>query len=110
MGRGPDRYRVGVKRASPPETGSLFSHGTVHLNRIAGDDDPLTLMRLAVRPLVQPPFSRSALETEDGSRDGRDSALAARRGVFRGGNHQTHPRRCVPNASALVSMARGGAR
>jgi hypothetical protein len=28
----------------------------VHLNRIAGDDNPLTLMRLAVRPLAQPPF------------------------------------------------------
>ena len=30
--------------------------GTVHLNRIAGDDNPLALMRLAVRPLAQPPF------------------------------------------------------
>jgi hypothetical protein len=29
---------------------------TVHLNRIAGDDNPLLLMRLAVRPLAQPPF------------------------------------------------------
>jgi hypothetical protein len=29
---------------------------TVHLNRIAGDDNPLVLMRLAVRPLAQPPF------------------------------------------------------
>jgi hypothetical protein len=29
---------------------------TVHLNRIAGDDNPLMLMRLAVRPLAQPPF------------------------------------------------------
>jgi len=28
----------------------------VHLNRIAGDDNPLMLMRLAVRPLAQPPF------------------------------------------------------
>jgi hypothetical protein len=28
----------------------------VHLNRTAGDDDPLTLLRLAVRPLAQPPF------------------------------------------------------
>jgi len=25
-------------------------------NRIAGDDNPLALMRLAVRPLAQPPF------------------------------------------------------
>jgi hypothetical protein len=29
---------------------------TVHLNRIAGDDNPLMLMQLAVRPLAQPPF------------------------------------------------------
>jgi hypothetical protein len=28
----------------------------VRLNRIAGDDNPLALMRLAVRPLAQPPF------------------------------------------------------
>ena len=26
------------------------------VNRIAGDDNPLMLMRLAVRPLAQPPF------------------------------------------------------
>jgi hypothetical protein len=30
--------------------------GTVHVNRIAGDDNPLMLMRLAVKPLAQPPF------------------------------------------------------
>jgi RNHCP domain len=29
---------------------------TVRVNRIAGDDNPLTLMHLAVRPLAQPPF------------------------------------------------------
>lgn len=29
---------------------------TVHLNRIAGDDNPLMLMQLAVRPLARPPF------------------------------------------------------
>jgi hypothetical protein len=29
---------------------------TVHVNRIAGDDNPLMLMRLAVRPLARPPF------------------------------------------------------
>jgi hypothetical protein len=29
---------------------------TVHVNRIAGDDNPLMLMRLAVRPLASPPF------------------------------------------------------
>ena len=28
----------------------------VHLNRSAGDDNPLLLVRLAVRPLAQPPF------------------------------------------------------
>jgi len=28
----------------------------VRLNRIAGDDNPLMLMRLAVKPLAQPPF------------------------------------------------------
>jgi hypothetical protein len=29
---------------------------TVHLNRIAGDDNALALMQLAVRPLASPPF------------------------------------------------------
>jgi hypothetical protein len=29
---------------------------TVHLNRTAGDDNPLPLVRLAVKPLAQPPF------------------------------------------------------
>ena len=28
----------------------------VHLNRSAGDDSPLLLLRLALRPLAQPPF------------------------------------------------------
>ncbi len=28
----------------------------VHLNRTAGDDNPLPLVRLAVKPLAQPPF------------------------------------------------------
>lgn len=28
----------------------------VHLNRSAADDNPLLLMRLAVKPLAQPPF------------------------------------------------------
>jgi hypothetical protein len=28
----------------------------VRLNRIAGDDNPFVLMRIAVRPLAQPPF------------------------------------------------------
>jgi RNHCP domain len=29
---------------------------TVHVNRIAGDDNPLPLLRLAVKPLAQTPF------------------------------------------------------
>ncbi|GII93698.1 RNHCP domain-containing protein [Sinosporangium siamense] len=29
---------------------------TLDVNRIAGDDNPLSLMRLAVAPLAQPPF------------------------------------------------------
>ena len=29
---------------------------TIHLNRIAGDDNPLPLLRLAVKPLAQAPF------------------------------------------------------
>jgi len=28
----------------------------LHLNRTAGDDNPLLLLRVAVRPLAQPPF------------------------------------------------------
>ena len=32
-------------------------------NRIAGDDNPLVLMRLAVRPLAQPPFPLEWLAT-----------------------------------------------
>lgn len=28
----------------------------MHLNRTAGDDNPLVLMRLAIRPLALPPF------------------------------------------------------
>jgi RNHCP domain-containing protein len=30
--------------------------GVLHSNRIAGDDNPLLLIRLAVKPLAQPPF------------------------------------------------------
>jgi hypothetical protein len=30
--------------------------GELHLNRMAGDDDPLALLRLAIRPLALPPF------------------------------------------------------
>ena len=34
----------------------------LHTNRIAGDDNPLLLMHLAVRPLARPPFPLHALE------------------------------------------------
>ena len=30
--------------------------GVLHSNRIAGDDSPLLLVRIAVRPIAQPPF------------------------------------------------------
>jgi len=33
----------------------------VHLNRTAGDDNPLLLVRLAVKPLAQPPFPLEVL-------------------------------------------------
>ena len=36
---------------------------TIHLNRIAGDDNPLPLLRLAVKPLAQPPFPLDWLNT-----------------------------------------------
>ncbi len=32
------------------------SCSTLDLNRIAGDDNPLTLLQLAVQPLARPPF------------------------------------------------------
>jgi len=34
---------------------------TVRLNRVAGDDNALALMRLAVRPLADPPFPLETL-------------------------------------------------
>jgi hypothetical protein len=30
--------------------------GEIHTNRIAGDDNPVVLVHLAVRPLASPPF------------------------------------------------------
>lgn len=36
--------------------------GEVHLNRTAADDNPLLLLRLAVRPLAQPPFPLERLK------------------------------------------------
>ncbi len=35
--------------------------GEIHLNRIAGDDNALLLVRLAVRPLASPPFPLEVL-------------------------------------------------
>ena len=35
--------------------------GVLHANRSAGDDNPLLLLRLAVKPLAQPPFPRDRL-------------------------------------------------
>ncbi len=29
---------------------------TVHVNRVAGDDNPFVLLSLAARPMAQPPF------------------------------------------------------
>jgi hypothetical protein len=36
--------------------------GVLHLNRTAGDDSPLLLLQLAVRPLGQPPFPLEILK------------------------------------------------
>ena len=35
--------------------------GLVHLNRTAGDDNPLVLVRIAVQPLANPPFPMELL-------------------------------------------------
>mgnify|MGYP002401697433 FL=1 len=35
--------------------------GVLNRNRVAGDDDPIALMSLAVRPLARPPFPLTAL-------------------------------------------------
>jgi hypothetical protein len=35
--------------------------GAMRCNRIAGDDSPVALMSLAVRPLAQPPFPLDSL-------------------------------------------------
>ena len=37
--------------------------GVLHANRIAGDDSPLLLVRLAVRPIAQPSFPLDRLGT-----------------------------------------------
>lgn len=35
----------------------------IHLNRVAGDDNPLVLVRIAVRPIAQPPFPLDLLSS-----------------------------------------------
>jgi hypothetical protein len=35
----------------------------IHLNRVAGDDNPLLLVRIAVRPIAQPPFPLDLLSS-----------------------------------------------
>ncbi len=39
--------------------------GTLHANRIAGDDNAMALLSLAVRPLAQPPFPLDRLDSWD---------------------------------------------
>lgn len=39
---------------------------TLHANRIAGDDNELALLSLAVRPLAQPPFPLDRFESKQG--------------------------------------------
>lgn len=45
--------------------------GKITANRIAGDDQPLPLVSLAVRPLARPPFPLSSLEQRTTKDDGR---------------------------------------
>lgn len=40
--------------------------GELRTNRIAGDDNPLLLMQIAVRPLAQPPFPFDSVLTQIG--------------------------------------------
>ncbi len=42
--------------------------GAVRINRIAGDDNAVALMSLALRPLAQPPFPLDRLMGEAGGR------------------------------------------
>ena len=45
------------------------------MNRVAGDDNPLALMALAVRPLGRPPFPLETLRERvgDGKEAGHDA-------------------------------------
>jgi hypothetical protein len=45
--------------------------GMLRMNRIAGDDSPLALMVLAVRPIGQPPFPLETLRERVG--DGKEA-------------------------------------
>ena len=69
--------------------------GTVHLNRIAGDDNPLVLMRLAVRPLAQPPFPLELLGTL------WSSVVESARGRRRGWTRLPAP---CPNSGRAVAL------
>jgi hypothetical protein len=42
-----------------------LSCGRLRLNRTAGDDNPLLLLRLAARPLTLPPFPLQRLQDYD---------------------------------------------
>jgi len=54
-------------RCSPPlwsrhlDADALGGCAAVRVNRVAGDDNPLALTRIAVRPLAQPAFPLDAL-------------------------------------------------
>ena len=47
-----ERLRLLASRAPPARDPG----GTLSSNRVAGDDNPLLLVRIAVKPLAQPPF------------------------------------------------------
>jgi hypothetical protein len=41
----------------------MYGCEELHLDRTAGDDNPLALLRMATRPLALPPFPLEALDT-----------------------------------------------
>jgi len=49
--------------------------GTLHSNRIAGDDNELVLMSLAVKPISQPSFPLDRLAVVDVRHHGTESAV-----------------------------------
>ena len=54
-GDGADRH-LGARRRRVVARAPLGARSTVHVNRVAGDDNPLMLMRLTVQPLARTPF------------------------------------------------------